>query len=111
MKYTGLKLPCDPDISLTKVLNILVPVHVMTNNKAHIPPAVAIRAWSTFKENDNSVKYCKFGNFLEDFIFAKCRMRSFVKIKTSRKGKIKLSFIDIGKSCLSREFFTSLICL
>ena len=38
-------------------------------------------------------------------------MRSFVKIKPSRNGKITLSFIDIGKSCLSREFFTSLICL
>ena len=38
-------------------------------------------------------------------------MRSFVKIKSSRNGKINLSFIDIGKSCLSREFFTSLICL
>ena len=29
-------------------------------------------------------------------------MRSFVKIKPSRNGKITLSFIDIGKSCLSR---------
>ena len=38
-------------------------------------------------------------------------MRSFVKIKPSRKGKITLSFTDISKSCLSREFFTSLICL
>ena len=28
----------------------------------------------------------------------------------SRNGKITLSFIDIGKPCLSREFFTSLIC-
>ena len=38
-------------------------------------------------------------------------MRSFVKIKASRNGKITLSFIDIGKPCLSHEFFTSLICL
>ena len=38
-------------------------------------------------------------------------MRSFVKIKPSRNGKITLSFIDKGKSCLIREFFTSLICL
>ena len=37
--------------------------------------------------------------------------RSFVKMKPSRNGKITQSFIDIGKSCLSREFFTSLICL
>ena len=37
-------------------------------------------------------------------------MRSFVKIKPSRNGKITLSFIDIGKSCLNREFFTSLMC-
>ena len=38
-------------------------------------------------------------------------MRSFVKIKPSRNGKITLLFIDIGQSCLSRKFFTSLICL
>ena len=58
--------------------------------------------------------YCKFGNFREDFIFAKlriCDMRSFVKIKPSRDDKITLSFIGIGKSCLNREVFTSLICL
>ena len=29
----------------------------------------------------------------------------------SQNGKITLSFVDIGKPCLSREFFTSLICL
>ena len=38
-------------------------------------------------------------------------MQSFTKIKPSRNGKITLSFIYIGKSCLNREFFTSLICL
>ena len=38
-------------------------------------------------------------------------MRSFVKIKPSRNGEITLTFIDMAKSCLSREFFTSLICL
>ena len=38
-------------------------------------------------------------------------MRSFVKIKPSRNGKITLSFIDKGKSCLICVFFTSLICL
>ena len=35
-----------------------------------------------------------------------------MKVKPSRNGKITLSFImfiDIGKPCLSREFFTSLI--
>ena len=32
-------------------------------------------------------------------------MRSFVKLKPSRNDKITLSFIDIRKSCLSREFF------
>ena len=59
---------------------------------------------------------CKFRFFREDFIFAKLRIcsdsvLSFVKIKPSRYGKITLSFIDLGKSCISREFFTSLICL
>ena len=38
-------------------------------------------------------------------------MRSFVKMKPSRNGKITQSFIDIGKFCLSREFFTSLCLL
>ena len=38
-------------------------------------------------------------------------MRSFVKIKPSRNGKITLSFIDTGKPCLSGDFSTSLICL
>ena len=38
-------------------------------------------------------------------------MRSFMKIKPYRNGKITLSFIDKGKPCISREFFTSLLCL
>ena len=66
---------------------------------------------TTSKTGACNITYCKFGIFREDFIFAKLRMRSFVKIKTSRNGKITLSFNDIGKSCLSRDFFTSLICL
>ena len=35
-------------------------------------------------------------------------MRSFVKIKPLGNGKISLSFIDIGKSCLNHKFLTSL---
>ena len=38
-------------------------------------------------------------------------MRIFLKIKSSRNGEINLSFTDIGKSCPSREFYTSQICL
>ena len=38
-------------------------------------------------------------------------MRSFVRIKPARNGKITLLFIYIGKSCLSHKFFKSLICL
>ena len=38
-------------------------------------------------------------------------MRSFVKIKSSRNGEITLSFTDKNKSCPSREFLTSQICL
>ena len=37
--------------------------------------------------------------------------RSFVKIKPSRNGYITLSFTDVGKACLSREFLTPQICL
>ena len=35
----------------------------------------------------------------------------FRENKTLTKWQITLSFIDMGKSCLSREYFTSLICL
>ena len=38
-------------------------------------------------------------------------MQSFMKIKSSRNGKIILSFTDIGKSCPSRKFLTSQLCL
>ena len=33
-------------------------------------------------------------------------MRSFVRIKPSRNGEITLSFTEVGKPCLSRDFFT-----
>ena len=51
-------------------------------------------------------KYCKFENFGEGLIFAKLRMRSFVKRIPSRNGEITLSFTNIGKLCLSSIFFT-----
>ena len=38
-------------------------------------------------------------------------MRSFVKIKSSQNGEITLSFTDIEKSCPSREYIASQICL
>ena len=38
-------------------------------------------------------------------------MQNFFKIKSLQNGKITLSFTDIGKSCLRREFLTSQICL
>ena len=38
-------------------------------------------------------------------------MRSFAKIKASRNGESSLSFTDEGKSCQTRKFLTSLICL
>ena len=38
-------------------------------------------------------------------------MRSFVKMKYLQNVKITLSFTDAGKSCPSREFLTSQICL
>ena len=44
--------------------------------------------------------------FSRNFAYAKFREN-----KPSRNDEITLSLIDIGKSCLSREFFTSLICL
>ena len=44
------------------------------------------------------------------FFFVKLRI-SFVKMKTSRFRAITLSSTDIGKSCHSRDFSTSQICL
>ena len=44
--------------------------------------------------------------FSRNFAYAK-----FCENKPSQNCKITLSFIDIGKPCRSREFFTSLICL
>ena len=38
-------------------------------------------------------------------------MRSFMKIKSSRNEEIILSFTDIGKSCPSRKFSASQICI
>ena len=38
-------------------------------------------------------------------------MRSFMKIKSSRNAEIALLFTDICKSCPSREFLASQICL
>ena len=35
----------------------------------------------------------------------------FVKIKPSRNGEISLLFTDIGKSCPSREFLMSQVCI
>ena len=57
-------------------------------------------------------KYCKFRNFSRGLYFRETlHMQSFMKIKPLQNGKITLLFIDIGTSCLSRKFFTSLICL
>ena len=38
-------------------------------------------------------------------------VRSFVKIKSSRIGKITLSFTDMGISCPSHEYLMSQICI
>ena len=38
-------------------------------------------------------------------------MRSFVKIKSSQNGEITLSFTDIDKSRIFREFSTSQLCV
>ena len=38
-------------------------------------------------------------------------IRSFVKIEPSRNGEITMSFTDVGKSCPSRLFLTSQLCL
>ena len=55
---------------------------------------------------DSISVYCKFGNFREGFIYAKLREN-----KSSRNGKITLSFTDLGKSCPSHEILTTKICL
>ena len=37
--------------------------------------------------------------------------QNFAKVKPPRKGVFTLLFIDVGKSCTSREFLKSQICL
>ena len=54
--------------------------------------------------------YCEFGNFREDFIFAKLRICEVSWKQTLAKWLNTLSFIDIGKFCLICGFFTSLMC-
>ena len=50
--------------------------------------------------------------FSREFYFRKTsHMRSFVKIKPSRNGKITLSFTYVGNSCPSSEFLASQLCL
>ena len=64
--------------------------------------------YSQFYDNDsktlNTVNSEIFARTLFSRNFA-LHMRSFMKIKPSRNGKIILLFIDIGKSCLNREFY------
>ena len=61
------------------------------------------------KYNIQPNKHCKFKNFGEGFIFVK--LGSFVKIKSSRNGKITVSVTDVVKSCFSCKFLTWQICL
>ena len=50
--------------------------------------------------------------FSQEFYFRETSyMGSFVKIKPSPNCNITLSFTDVGKSCHSRKFLTSQICL
>ena len=55
--------------------------------------------------------YCKVGNFREGLFSRNLAYAEFVKIESSRNGAISLLLTDIGKSCPSREFLTSQICL
>ena len=49
-----------------------------------------------------------FGRF---YFHETSHMRSFMKIEPLLNGKITMSFTDVGKSCPSREFLTSQLCL
>ena len=67
--------------------------------------------WNTFAERALGRNYCRFGIFARTLFSRNFAWAKFRERKPSRNGKITLSFIDIGKSCLSCGFFTSLICL
>ena len=58
-------------------------------------------------------KYCKFEKFSRGLYIRETShdMQSFVKIKSSRNGKITLLLTDIGNTCPSREILTSQMCL
>ena len=61
---------------------------------------------------DMSQRLLHIRKFSREFNFREAsHMRSFVKIKPSRNGVITLSFTNTVKSCSSREYFTSQICL
>ena len=68
------------------------------------------RYFSALGDNISCGVHWKHLNETQRFYFLET-MRSFVKIKSSRKGEITLSFTDAGKSCLSLEFLMSQICL
>ena len=46
--------------------------------------------WNTVVGNDIILKYCKFGNFRENFIFANRVIRHICDVKHSLYGKIYL---------------------
>ena len=62
-------------------------------------------AWDT-----STSEYTVYSEIFARTLFSR-NMRSFLKINPSLNDKISLSFINIGKFCLGREFFTSPICL
>ena len=58
------------------------------------------------------VHVLKIRKFARVFFFRETsHMRSFVKVKSLRKGEITLWFTDLGKSCPSSDFLTLQICL
>ena len=55
--------------------------------------------------------YCKFVNFREGFFFVKIICEVSLNKTFAKWQNHSVVNIDIGKPCLSLEFFTSLICL
>ena len=69
--------------------------------------SIAQHRCKEFSKTIKGLLYTVNSNVCKGFLFRETSlMRSFVKIKPLRNGKITLSFTGVGKSCLSREFLS-----
>ena len=59
-------------------------------NSTDLPCLTSVLAGDTLDSQNSSYMYCKFGNFLENFIFANGVKRHICDVKIRDKGRIYL---------------------